>query len=76
MTSNGVASGAVQAMSAIPVERVSEHATRRVVKDQAEPERPDLDRMTEGARQVASGTYNSHGEVVPVPPDPEADFHA
>jgi hypothetical protein len=76
MTSNGVAGGAIQTLSAVPPERVSEHTTVKTVKAQKlEPKVEDA-RVNEPARQIPVQVYNSHGEVIPSPSSPETDMTA
>jgi len=76
MTSNGVAGGAIQTLSAVPPERVSEHTTVKTVKAQMlEPKVEDA-RVNEPARQIPAQVYNSHGEVIPSPSSPETDITA
>jgi hypothetical protein len=76
MTSNSVAGGAVQTLSAVPPERVSEHTTVKTVKAHLlEPKVEDA-RVNEPARQIPVQVYNSHGEVIPSPASPETDMTA
>jgi hypothetical protein len=76
MTSNGVASGAGQTIAAVPVERVSEHASAKTVKAQIPDEVENSPRVSEPARQLPVQVYNSHGEVVPSPSSPQTDLTA
>jgi hypothetical protein len=76
MTSNSVVSGAGQTAVAVPMERVTEHAPSKTVKAQIPDEKEISPRVSEPAHQLPAQVYNSHGEVVPTPSPPEADFTA
>ncbi len=76
MTSNSVASGAVQVLAGVPPERVSEHTTVRTVKAQLPERKPEDARLHEPAPHIPVQVYNSHGEVIPSPSSPETDFTA
>jgi hypothetical protein len=76
MTSNGVVSGAGQAIAAVPMERVTEHAPAKTVKAQIPDERETSPRVNEPARQLPVQVYNSHGEVVSSPSSPQTDLTA
>ena len=76
MTSNGVAGGAIQTLSAVPPERVSEHTTVKTVKAQKPEPKVEDARMNEPSRHIPAQVYNSHGEVIPSPSSPETDLTA
>lgn len=76
MTSNGVAGGAIQTFSAVPPERVSEHATAKTVKAQLPEPKVEDARMNEPVQRIPAQVYNSHGEVIPSPSSPETDITA
>lgn len=76
MTSNSIASGAIQTMAVTPPDRVSEHSPVKTVKAQIPEQKEKLPQVNEPAKQLPVAVYNSHGEVVPSPSSPLTDFTA
>jgi hypothetical protein len=76
MTSNSIASGALQTMAVTPPERVSEHSPAKTVKAQIPEQKEELSRVNEPAKQLPVAVYNSHGEIVPSPSSPSAGYTA
>jgi len=76
MTSNSIASGAVQTMTVMPPERFSEHSSVKAVKAQIREQKEELPRVNEPAKQLPVAVYNSHGEIVPSPSSPSTGFTA
>ena len=76
MTSNSIASGAIQTMTVTPPERVSEHSPVKAVKAQIREQKEELPRVNEPAKQLPVAVYNSHGQIVPSPSSPSTGFTA
>lgn len=70
MTSNSIASGATQTIESTPSQRVSDHATSRVVRDQVPLKKDAEDTSSNAVPEIPANVYNSTGEIVPVPSPP------
>lgn len=76
MTSNGVASSAMQALATTPLERVSEHAASRAVKEVVHRDKEPVAQVVDRPEQVPAQVYNSKGQLVPAPSTSGTDFRA